>query len=188
MTGDQPRLLSRPVGVEWAGWRTDTATLRRAGWNLAVEHEAHSDRYRLLMQHPDMRLHAISEPAMFMLRQLPPEFPVFRVVRVAPSLHVVELPGLSWQGFEAIDAQPQYTSKRITRIEDTNIFAPFRVKAEELVVNRADMTVVEHLEAIRALQDPEQRRIRERMLREDSPQSAPHRDVVVQLVEYRRAS
>jgi hypothetical protein len=187
---EDPRLLSKPVGVEWAGWTTDTFTLQRRGWQLAVDYQLYDQTYVLMMRHPDMNLTAITDRARLPLSNyfrdeylLDNKSPVFRVVRVAPTFQFVQLTGYDFRAFKAIDATPQYTDERLTNIDDTNVFAPFRVKTEEVLIDKADMSVVEHLEAIKRLQDPAQAEIRKRML---EAEAAPKRNVVIQLVEYRK--
>jgi hypothetical protein len=139
-----------------------------------------------------MRLYAISDS--IHLRDMSPyefrkdkidENETFHVRHIAPNFQTRHIPGLSWDGFRAIDARPQYSEGPIRSIEDTNIFAPFKSKAEEVLVNKADMSVIEHLEAIKRLQDPEQSLIRKKMIESEV---IPQRNVIVQLVEYKRAS
>jgi hypothetical protein len=188
----QSRLLSYPIEVEWAGWRTDTFTLQRSGWRLAVEHQGYEERYTLLMEHPEMRLYALTDTitinTIISFRDIHMKTdyrkPRFHVVKVAPSFQVVKIPSdFGFGNFKQIDATPVMTHTEIKSVEDYNIFAPFKVRAEEILFNTANMSVIEHLEAIKRLQDPEQSEIRKRMI---DGKEIPNRDVVVQLVEYRK--
>lgn len=169
------RILSRPVPVHWAGWETTTTALQASGWELAVNFEFHRDRYTLVMRHQLMELWALSRGEYFSRsivsfdnygsdRDLPP----FEVVHVAKTLFIQTPTSLDFQAFQQIDARPQVTESKIRSVEDFNIFALARSKAEEILVNRADMGVIEHLEAIKRLQEPKQHEIRQRMLREDA--------------------
>ena len=68
--------------------------------------------------------------------------------------------------FQQIDAEPYMVHDFHPRsIEDFNVF---RVKQheEEIFIEEADMTVLDHLQAIKDLQSEDQARIRERMLNE----------------------
>jgi len=44
------RLLSRPVEIYWAGWRTTTLDLAKAGWQLSVDQDIRHQRMALAMQ------------------------------------------------------------------------------------------------------------------------------------------
>lgn len=194
MRWDGPRLLSRPLGVHWAGWQTTTLALQRNGWDLAVEHDYHRNGYTLLMRHEAMQLHACTSE--LTLERLPQEHwehaPVFQVRVVARSLQSAHMPGLDFASFQQIDAEPRFVDHKIQRIEDFNIFALARSKAEEVLVNKADMTVIEHLEAIKRLQEPKQRELRQQMLRDrkDAPpaRGAPKLQLVAQLVHLEEAA
>lgn len=195
MPWDGPRLLSRPLGVHWAGWETTTLRLQQGGWDLAVEHEYHRDGYTLLMRHEAMKLYAYTDQLVLERALHDPYYrgermPVFVVRRVANSLQTAHA-HLDFASFQQIDAQPQIADFKIQRVEDFNIFALARNKATEILVNKADMTVIEHLEAIKQLQQPKQHEIRQRMLRE--PEAPPTRQtprlhVVAQLVHLEEAA
>lgn len=191
---DAPRLLSRPMGVEWAGWRTDTRRLQQAGWEIAVEYDMYRHSYRLLMRHRMIKLYALTN-MLDLARHINDDYtlslanvPVFNVVAVAPSLHSITVPGLSFESFQQIDAQPQLCTHRIERVEDTNIFAVPLTRTQEILVDKADMTVIEHLEAIKKLQSPKQQEIRDRILHEGTnpegcaPEAKPRMNVIAQLV------
>ena len=167
----QPRFLSRPLGVHWAGWETNTYRLQQCGWDLAVEFEIHHDSYVLLMKHEQMQLYAYSDVLELERRLQDPyfteraaELPVFQVRRMAKMLYSNWTAPLNFAAFSQIDATPQMTTTTIRSVEDFNIFALACSKAEEVFVNRADMSVIEHLEAIKALQEPAQHEIRKRMM------------------------
>ena len=181
------RLVGKPVGVEWAGWRSDTYTLQRNGWKLAFSRDHYSNYVFLAMENKEMRLQAVTDTVSYyqmeVAKDWPVEMPLFRVRHVAPSIQVrVVAATYDWtQNAIPIDATPQY--KRMDEMRDLSmIFAPFETRVEEVVINRADMTVIEHLEAIKRLQDPEQSAIRRRMLEEGKP---ARKDVIVQLADYR---
>ena len=196
-TFDQRRLLSRPLGVHWAGWQSDTFRLQRSGWELAVELEFNYDRYRLLMKHSHMNLYAVSDQlhihsieftSMYADRDMS-AVPVFEVVHCAPSIHSRVVLGIDFANFQRIDATPQMVSSEIRRIEDTNIFSVVG-QTEQVLIDKADMTVVDHLEAIKALQSAKQREIRDRLLRSERvpERQQPKLHLVAQLVHYAEAA
>jgi hypothetical protein len=196
----EPRMLSRPVGVEWAGWRSDTLTLQRAGWELAVEFEYYRHQYRLLMRHKMLRLYAVTD--MLTLENVmsdrfgmnTADMPVFHVIGVAPSIQSLQVQGISFAAFREIDATPRFSESRITRVEDLNIFAaPMPGAKGEVLIDGADMSVIEHLEAIKRLQSKTQEEIRQRILdqRHEGSDISKHESAtnkVVALVNYSRAA
>lgn len=190
-------MLSRPLGIHWAGWETNTARLQGCGWDLAVEFEYYRHQYRLLMRHEHMELYAISD--MLHIEQMmeaPDRYlehaPVFNVVQVASSFQSMSIPHVDFAAFQQIDAKPQIVDYKIQRVEDFNIFALARGKAQEILVNKADMSVIEHLEAIKRLQEPAQHEIRQRMIREQETavpaRNAPKLHLVAQLVHLEEAA
>ena len=190
-------LRSRPIGVEWAGWRTDTLTLQQNGWELAVEYDMMRQAYTLLLRHRMMRLYAISDRAVFdnYMEVVSPSYdasrlPMFRVQHVANSFEVVKM-NTTFSNFQQIDSAPSISNDvTITRVEDMNIFNVPLTRTEELVIDKADMSVIEHLEAIKEMQSEEQKAIRERILREGAHQdgmvigSAPQMEVVANIVSF----
>src|SRR5688572_459451 len=89
-----------PFGVAWQGWLTDTLRLQQAGWRLAVERDAYSDRYRLLMHHDGMSLYAVTHQ-MHIDRalhyayrrevQIEPKWPTFVVNHVSSCMRVLQM-------------------------------------------------------------------------------------------------
>lgn len=198
MTNAEPRLLSRPMGVEWAGWRTDTVTLQRSGWELAVSFDYAYHAYRLLLRHKMMRLYAVSdvshvESMLDRYHERMAEWPVFQIIGCAPSVQTLNVPSINFAAFREIDATPQFTDQRITRVEDMNIFAtPMPGSKGEVLVDGADLSVIEHLEAIKRLQAASQEEIRQRILEQrheysDITKQQPATSKVVALVSYSNA-
>lgn len=183
-----PRILSLPVPVEWASWRTDTCALQRTGWQLAVDYDPEYDRYRLLMKHPEMRLTAFTDSQHIernhysIQRDLPP----FTVRHVAATIHVQTVID-DFSRFHEIDAEPRYMNHKITRLEDMNIFA-MREKSTEVLIDQANMEVIDHLEAIKRLQAPKQSEIRERLLRARDSGARGSKHVIAELCTYAEAA
>lgn len=169
LLSEGPRLLSRPMGVEWAGWRTDTLTLQRNGWEMAIEFDICYHAYRLLLRHKMMRLYALTdamriEEAMSHNGNLA-DVPVFHICGVAPTIRSLEVPGINFSAFREIDAAPRVVTNKITCVEDLNIFAaPMPGAKGEVLIDGADMSVIEHLEAIKRLQSASQQEIRDRII------------------------
>jgi hypothetical protein len=179
-----PRLLSEPKEVEWQGWKSDTYSLQRAGWKLAIEYDHMRQVYSLLMHHEQMKLYAISHEAQFNMKG---GRDWFQVVRVCGDIQFTVRSHFHSFEFEAIDARPQYVDAPIRSVKDTNIFAPF-TQMKEIIIDKADMSVVEHLEAIKRLQEPAQAEIRKKILDAPEEKNFLNKNVVVQLVEYRKTA
>lgn len=163
-----------------------------------MEHSIGTDEYCLLMRHEQISLYAYTD-VITIERVLQDtsfhaeRYPIFQVKRMAKMLYSTWTDrDLNFAAFRQIDATPQFTTSKIQCVEDFNIFALARSKAEEVLVNRADMTVIEHLEAIKALQEPQQHEIRQRMLRERTSQAparnAPRLQLVAQLIHVENAA
>ena len=189
----QQRILSYPVGVRWAGFESDTHRLQQSGWAIAVDYEPYRQAYRLAFSHRMMRLYAITAEEVInnysnvMGPGMHERFPMFHIQHCAPSIEVLRITD-NLSNFQAMDAEPMMVNQEIQRIEDLNIFNVPMTRTEEILVDRADMSVIEHLEAIKAMQSEEQKDIRERILREGAAppgsllQAAPHTEVLANIV------
>lgn len=189
---DDSRMLSTPWPVHWAGWTTTTLDLQGAGWRLAVEFDHQRLNYRLLMKHAKMKLVALTD-AQHIERYAnnfgskrftnyhPSALRPFNVVHVAETLHVERImsngSGLSWSKFDEMNAEPMMVHSKIERLEDFNVFATKAV--ERVFVDKADMSVIEHLEAIKAMQSPKQRELRDRSRQEQTDNAG---ELVAQLI------
>ena len=203
---NQQRILSRPVPIHWAGWETDTVRLQRSGWQLAVEFEPMRDMYSLMMKHPEMNMTALTsairiDHGLSMLdryrdmgRQDPAvgvnHMPAFNVIKVAPQFENVRIQSTgTWENFQLIDAEPQMVDTVIERPEDLNIFALAMSQAEQVAIDQADMSVVEHLEAIKDMQSDKQKELRDKARKGERSDydrnDPPYGQVVVQLVDYK---
>ena len=189
----QTGILSYPVRVYWAGFESDTHKLQQAGWAIAVDYEPYRQAYRLAFSHRMMRLYAITAEETIdnysnvMGPGMESHFPVFQIQHCAPSIEVLRITD-NLSNFKAMDAEPMMVNQEITRIEDMNIFNVPMTRTEEILVDKADMSVIEHLEEIKALQSDEQKELRDRILREGAaPEGsliklAPHTEVLANIV------
>ena len=190
------RILSRPIRVFWAGWETDTFKLQEAKWKIAVDHDPLRDYYTFLFRHEQMDLTALSTAMQIhqvitdfnMGGQYAAQLPPLTIERVVSKIEVYRdiAQGHYFDGFVQIDAKPQMTSKKVDRLEDSNVFALSSGQAEEVVIDQADMTVVDHLKAIKELQSDTQRILRDKARQKKEPGEIPVKgEVIVQLTEYR---
>lgn len=150
-----------------------------------MEFDPFRSRYMLLMRHPEMRLWAYSRPLNIALDLSFDDPSVsFIVVKVSCDLRVWDV-SLDLNKVYHIDAEAQWVDTKIERAEDLNIFALARNQAKEILVQGADMTVVEHLEAIQKLQAPKQAELRERLINDRLRESKP--SVVAQIIRVEAA-
>ena len=175
--------------VYWAGWETSTYRLKSAGWNIAVDYEPAYMMYRLYFHHKDIALGAITAERHFddMMRhgRLP-----FVVQHVAPKIEVMRIPAGPMQGnWQEIDARP--VQRDVHMMNPDNLFM-YAKGDDELLVDSANMEVIDHLEAIKSLQSEKQRELREK-LRKNTRQGCvvdapiPERKVIANVVELKVA-
>lgn len=197
------RMLSAPFPVYWEGWRSTTAELAHRGWDLSVDESYQRQVVRLCMRHRHMELYAVTSAmnwsdayhATMHGVEGPPNLPPFHVghsiareiviqsvtreVYISPDAR-----GSYFDGFKAIDPQPQFEMETMSGAVP-RIFA--LASEQDILFEKADMTVVEHLEAIKALQVDKQAEIRERLRkaqrRADKVIQFPASRVVARLLE-----
>jgi hypothetical protein len=160
------RILSRPLEIHWAGWETTTYRLQQAGWQLSADQDVYNDRLRLAMKHEGMALYGMSGWSRFEYEARirdPREFPVIVMQAMGREVWVQEH-GRVELNFQAIDAKPCFTERKITKLEDLAHFAAPLVRSREIII--PEENVDELLEKILKLQQPARTdRIREEMRR-----------------------
>lgn len=191
---------SSPVPVYWCGWHTTTTELQRSGWNIYVAQDAgRFGRLAFGFVHPQMRLESYSEPYEMDhllnradLRFLPggnqSEYPPIVINFVAPMIKVQTVQvDHHWEHkqWHAIDAEPQMVEQKAPK--SFKDFLPFVTRAETpdthevYLESQADMTVLDHLQAIKDLQAPKQAEIREKKRRQSAVEKPQEiRDNVLQ--------
>ena len=198
---DGPRMLSRPFPVEWAGFRSTTFQLQRCGWKFAVHMNDYRQEIEVVMEHKGTRLrsffHRMDWKRMLdaTAYDVPSDnLPVLTVNHAIAQDIFIE--GVN-------DASPQFTPVDMTpvpvfeyrkiRFSALDIFAPLQEPQEEIMFEQADMTVVEHLEAIKRLQADKQKELREKVRRAvESGEGGqvldfPKQEVVASLVQLKDA-
>ncbi|MDF2435411.1 MAG: hypothetical protein JWP44_5042 [Mucilaginibacter sp.] len=197
------RLLSRPIRVHWQGWESDTAKLQQCGWNIAVQMEFQYFRYTLAIHNKILNLYAVTDShiidtshwgnpnAQYNVDLERYEHIVFTVVSAGSNLYNIGPTHLNvdFSKFQQIDAQPQWTTNRMQNIADFNIFSVPLTRTQEILFDKADMSVVDRLEEIIKKQSSKQKEIRNRIL---NSQSKEHKvdqlQIVAQLVHYQEAA
>lgn len=185
------RMLSRPIGVVWCGWESNTLRLQQGGWELAVEYEPHRDMYRLMVHSHHGQLYGLSNATHLDKRlatawneDMPNSFAMTGLARSLEVITEHHAGEGAFAGFQQIDATPQFVERKIERVEDFNIFQTITKRADEIIIEKADLSVIEHLQAIKDLQSASQEEIRGKMLdgraadRDASPEVQIHTNIV----------
>lgn len=196
MYSDDARILSRPIKVHWAGWESNTLRMQQAGWKIAIRHDYYNGRYDFVFSHEQAKMSGMVSG--MQIRQILTDIQnggqyaesiFIDIQHMANNLEVyrVNAHGDFFADFQMIDATPRMVTGRIDSLRDSSVFAYAVHQAEEVVIDQADMTVVDHLKAIKELQSEEQKRLREKARRQREANEQPVQgNVVVQLTEYRR--
>lgn len=178
------RLLSRPLKVEWAGWETNTYRLQQAGWKLSAEQDIYQNRMRLAMHHERLSLYAMSRMTEFEFDRFAhdyrPEFPLIVMQAMGREVFIQEHGSIDW-GFNAIDAKPCMTERKITRIEDLAHFAAPLVRCNEVII--PEDSVPKLMERILELQQPARTdRIKEQMRSPEGYDRQPQQKFQAQII------
>jgi len=172
MALSEPRVLSLPHRIWFAGWHSTLPALQQAGWELSAEQDFNWLSVRIAMRHRDFGLHAVTEKVdcrFFDRHEYGRTFD-FRVVFMANDLKI-QIMNDNFSAFSPIDAMPQFLNTEIKSIEDFGIFATPLARTEEIIVEPE--TVMSMLEKIKSMQSPEQAAIRERNRSRERRQGEP---------------
>ena len=176
-----PLLVERntPFDVEFAGWRSNSYTLGRCGWRIAVEEFDFGLRRKVLFHHPEsglamigegqgemfeMRRHIDLSGARIGLRDSIGVVVIHSVAMKGDSRRPVTLHFQKEPSFYPIDTRPTYMEFGAQEMRDL-FQMPFFMElekpaAQELIVEPDQVGRI--LELIHKAQEPEQRAIRER--------------------------
>lgn len=186
---DQPYLLSRPIEVVFDGWKSDTITLANNGWSIAAYIDAETRHHQFVFGHQYIKLIGISDPVVLEHRRLNYEthwldpsifirtvLPYSRPMAIDVPINLNPNLGLCRE----VDCMPQVMEHQIKSIDDLCVF---KWKDEQVVDNvlleKADMSVIEHLESILLKQKDKQKELRQKVANNTLRQ----KDNVVQLIK-----
>lgn len=174
-------LKSKPFKVFFAGFKSDTLTLQRNGWNLMVEHESdhlyHRHSIRFILKHEMLDLVAMTytnslEFQDFLHDPFVEEKVIFSIHALGKDIRVTGYPTFDLKNIRDIDATPNMVSaNEITSIRD--LFTTL-IKPDNALIVEPDQ-ISELLKKIVECQSPKQAEIRERIrsgeLRENMKQT-----------------
>lgn len=174
MAHSNPRILSQPHRVRFAGFESTTRDLQRAGWQLSVEEAVYDYRIRLAMRFEPAGLYMLADAQehRYNMRSAPysrsfdPRSQVQLTfdIRHCSSRVAVQLRERGFD-FRPIDAEQTYVDTPFKRIEDFHIFASPLVRTEEIIIE--PQSVAECLDLIRKMQAPELAAVRKRNLQRE---------------------
>nr|WP_319513404.1 hypothetical protein [uncultured Cohaesibacter sp.] len=117
-----------PVEMEWAGWRADTFTLQRNGWELSAEQDVSMQMIQIAARHRQLGFRLLSG-------RIPWEYyadmrfdrgsiPTIPVAHIAGDIRVREVIMSNAFGLSPIDAQPRLREAEPKSLDDYAHFAP----------------------------------------------------------------
>jgi len=146
-------LRNQPVPVEFCGWRSDTLRLQQAGWQIAISHDARCFEDIFIFNHENLRLQGVSRgydsyDALSQRRHQG------RFQNVAPiqiqyigNIRAVQMnTTVNFLEAKTIDCTPSYAE--MTEVDLATLFTVVPNQQEALFVDKADMSVVDHLQAV----------------------------------------
>lgn len=179
-----PVKSSPPCEVRFAGWVSDTYTLGRCGWNIAIQENIMYGELEMLLHHQELKISGFATVAdNFHTMQWRHEGghgrgPTFTVRNLTADLRVSHRAHLD--DFKWVDHQPSMMMVEEFAIHTLPLFAELeKPRAEELIVEPADVSML--LEQIKRMQAPGQKRIRENNQRAE-------RSIHASIVSFREAA
>jgi len=174
---DSPRILSAPVGLHWAGWRSNTRTLQQCGWQLSTTMDEYDRTLTILLKHPEMAIYGMSDkidnrgghlwhPEAIRSLELNCRLGSDLGRPFGTDNRIYET-NLSLSGAIPIDATPVYTEQKITSIRDLNIFRAIPPERDVQSFNIEKATMSEVLDFALSKQKPRQDEIRRELLKRE---------------------
>lgn len=172
-----PARMNPPCEVHFAGWKSDTYSLGRAGWKVSIEEYTRLDysygRQRMLLHHPELGLNGIAEsqgdfqPSEWRHHHMTGRLPVFVVKNiVARTMYRVNDDLSNFRDWH--DTVPAMIVVSEFDLYHLPLFQKIaKPVAEELIVD--PLTVSELLDQIRKRQAPGQAEIRQRDRSRETP-------------------
>jgi len=192
-------ITSIPLKVVWAGWESSTLALQHAGWEFGVSRDHMMNRrIEMVMHHPNIKMSAIMHPIKFedlyayasRANGYPDQRHIGPVLRVnqyiAPSLNIQTMGDIGRiSAFVPIDMVPKMETISSYDIGELGLFSR-RAPEQDILFDKADMTVVEHLESIKRLQSQKQAELRDVARKQRDRDSKviqfPQQEIVARLV------
>lgn len=168
MSGTEGMRIDTNFEVRWVGWRSTLFDLQHCGWTVSIDRDPYSRRNYFRLRHEVLELVAISDEYYMDLsaRCQPPIY--VNWIASIKSLNVSMPPGFSECRSIDIDASPKSMSEMMNQHQhqwNGDLQSLFGIKHQEQVfIEQADLSVIDHLQAIKDKQADKQTEIRQRIL------------------------
>lgn len=165
-------LKNQPVPVEFLGWRSDTYRLQQSGWQIAMFKDTQRFHDVFVFHNEHLKLEGVSEGydsyGAISQRMLDGRFDQTRVppirIRYLGKLQVICMQmDMGIMSAQPVDCQPAMCERHEFEVE--SLFQVVPNKAQSVLVDKADMSVVEHLQSIVNGQKAKQAELRQKKRR-----------------------
>lgn len=190
----EARFLSRPVELHWAGWRTTTYDLQRAGWDISAHQDISRMQMGIALRAPNGSAYGVSQNVNW-------EYMEDRGYGMSPiPLGAQMMFGrdvtINHQGpavanyYSPVDAVPTFVETRRSRLEDWAHFANAPLVRNNPIVIPEE-NVADLMERILKLQQPERTARIQAALRNPEGYDAralPEQQFHAQIISFARAA
>lgn len=195
MPETDPRIVNPVFRTFWAGWRSDTVTLARNGWQISAEQAVDRFAIRFIIKHPNYHVYGISEMAELAYRDLrlnsqdfggnPFVMPGVELPFQLCSELIINYadPEAFHARFDLIDAEPTIVTHEPTSIEDMKLFPPQIVPVENQIIVDPH-NVPKLLDIVLEHQSPQQKEIRERLRRQRRRDERMGRKIHAEIISF----
>lgn len=178
-------ILSRPVPLNWGGWATDTFTLQQQGWSISADQDMERMAMRLALRNERAGMYGITERVNWDYLRFAEDrlanLPMLRVHLMGRDIQVIHEDAPTLARWTPIDAQPQFSVQKRTRLEDFAHFAPAHTRTQQLIV--PEETVDDLMARIIEMQQgPRIERIRQEIAEGDRVSFAPKQNFHAQII------
>jgi len=167
MSGTSGMQIDSDFEVRWVGWRSSLFSLQRCGWTISIDRDLHRMHTHFRMRHDVLELVAISDEWDFDYSRRMQEPIHVNWIASIKHLNVNISSSFVECGSVDIDASPKAMFDRMANNtqRDGNLHSLFGIKQQEQVfIEQADLSVLDHLQAIKDKQADKQSEIRSRIL------------------------
>lgn len=136
----EPRVLSPPIKVYWAGWESDTRRLGDAGWRISAKHEPYDGGVTIAINHPEGNVYGISQridyrrmPTMYQLTRYDYPYELAFQLQLAQQIMLRTIPDFK-KGWVPVDPIPELTYEHPERLEDVILFRSLPPPDKDIIV------------------------------------------------------
>lgn len=166
------KVFSEPIELFFDGWRSDTLTLQRCGWDISANQDLYRDRIAIAIKHRNSGLTGVTYFEEFLFdrgfgtsgRRNPRSLPIALLAKDIAVYHAQ----YSTESFRPVDATPRVAEVNPNNKGDYFHFATIEPPKHEVFLKEASIDQI--LQMALEKQEPEQQKIRERMIKDQELQ------------------